>query len=76
MMTQTKRPGVRKARFWRWAWLVVALVWPAFAHGCHAGDHDDELAVTVPRLERAEGDGASGAGAAGHEWTGLNKQAR
>ena len=46
MTTQeTTRPGVRRARFWRWAWLVVALVWPAFAHGCHAGDHDDELAV-------------------------------
>jgi hypothetical protein len=54
MMTQqTARRG---ARFWRWAWLVVALVWPAFAHGCHAGDHDDELAVVPepPRMEQPE----------------------
>ena len=42
---ETKRPGVRGARFWRWAWLIVAVVWPAFAHGCHAGDHDDELSI-------------------------------
>jgi hypothetical protein len=55
MTTQeTKRPGVRGAKFWRWAWLVVALVWPAFAHGCHAGDHDDELSVASPASQRPE----------------------
>jgi hypothetical protein len=30
---------------WRWAWLAVLAVWLIFAHGCHPGDHDDELAI-------------------------------
>jgi hypothetical protein len=29
----------------RWAWLVLLAGWVILAHGCHAGDHDDELAV-------------------------------
>jgi hypothetical protein len=37
---------------WRWAWLVVLATSLIVAHGCHAGDHDDELAI-VPCGERA-----------------------
>lgn len=32
---------------WRWVWLVVLATWVILAHGCHTGDHDDELAVVV-----------------------------
>src|SRR5215203_4213515 len=38
-------PPRRTPAFWRWAWVVVVLAWPIFAHGCHGGDHDTELAV-------------------------------
>jgi hypothetical protein len=36
----------------RWVWLVVLATWLIVAHGCHGGDHDDELAV-APGEERA-----------------------
>jgi hypothetical protein len=46
MTENITRPGTTHgAMFWRWAWLVVIIVWPLFAHGCHSGDHDDELAA-------------------------------
>jgi len=28
--------------------LLLVLVWPIFGHGCHAGDHDDELSIVPP----------------------------
>ena len=51
---RNKRPG-------SWAWLsplsgllaLVALAVPLFAHGCHAGDHDDEP-VFAPQQHDAE----------------------
>ena len=53
MTTQeTERPGTQSAGAWNWAWLVLILVWPVFAHGCHGGDHDDELAAP-PEASRA-----------------------
>jgi hypothetical protein len=33
---------------WRWAWVAVLATWLILAHGCHAGDHDDELVITWP----------------------------
>lgn len=33
---------------WRYAWLLAVLVCPLFAHGCHTGDHDDELSASPP----------------------------
>jgi hypothetical protein len=38
----------RPALAWRWGVLVVLAVALVLAHGCHAGDHDDELAVCPP----------------------------
>jgi hypothetical protein len=29
----------------------MVLVWPVFGHGCHSGDHDDELAISPPALK-------------------------
>ena len=39
---------------WRWAWLLVLATWIIVAHGCHAGDHDDELAIVPPTQERSQ----------------------
>jgi hypothetical protein len=30
----------------------MVLVWPVFGHGCHTGDHDDELAISPPGLKK------------------------
>ena len=30
---------------WRWAWLLMLATWVIVAHGCHGGDHDDELSL-------------------------------
>ncbi len=30
---------------WRWAWLVLLAAGLILAHGCHAGDHDDDLVI-------------------------------
>ena len=38
---------------WRWLWLGVLAAWLIVAHGCHAGDHDDELVIAPPAGERA-----------------------
>jgi hypothetical protein len=54
---ETKRPRqVRGAAMWRWAWLLAVLVWPVFAHGCHTGDHDDELMIAPPPDAAAQAD--------------------
>jgi hypothetical protein len=33
--------------FFRWVVLLVLAAGLIFAHGCHAGDHDDELAAVL-----------------------------
>jgi hypothetical protein len=32
---------------WRWGWLLLVATALIFCHGCHGGDHDDELLVVV-----------------------------
>jgi hypothetical protein len=39
-----------------WLLIVVVLALPIFAHGCHAGDHDDEPAL-FPLKQDAESPG-------------------
>ena len=36
-------------RLWYLLPLLVLLGILIFSHGCHSGDHDDELSLTVPR---------------------------
>ena len=47
-------PSRRTALVWHWAWLMVLATWLILAHGCHGGDHDDELAV-MPFGDRTTG---------------------
>lgn len=42
------RSGVAGAARLLPLFVVLSLVVPVFAHGCHAGDHDDEPAVAPP----------------------------
>jgi hypothetical protein len=53
---QTRRPVLQadSSSCWRWAWVAAILVWPIFAHGCHTGDHDDELALTPEERRSVE----------------------
>ena len=43
-VSRADRPAVRLLPLF----VVLSLVVPVFAHGCHAGDHDDEPAVAPP----------------------------
>lgn len=47
------RPGLSPIA---WLVIVVVLALPIFAHGCHAGDHDDEP-VLFPLKQDAESPG-------------------
>jgi hypothetical protein len=42
-------------RLWFWLALVVLVGILIFSHGCHSGDHDDELSVTVPKAVQKDG---------------------
>ena len=33
---------------WRWLWLLLLASCVIVCHGCHGGDHDDELVVFLP----------------------------
>lgn len=54
MTRQTERSPIgtadRGARWWRGGLLLLVLAWPLFGHGCHSGDHDDELVLIPPEV--------------------------